>query len=263
MDLLSRSWKTLQVRLEDEVCFIRIHRPDAGNAINDMLIEEMSTALSACDEAAKVVVLEGQTEVFCAGADFRQIEQRLDAGDANGGGQHPEPLYRLWQKLACGPYVTIAHVKGKANAGGIGFVSACDIVLSDDKATFGLSELLFGLMPACVLPFLIRRVGFSKANYMTLTTQPVSAALAREWGLVDACDENSDKLLRAQLLRLRRMGKTGIARYKRYAAALDDSLQRSMAPALAANFEVFSDADNLEKIARFVRTGRFPWEGQP
>ena len=95
--------------------------------------------------------------------------------------------------------MSIAHVRGKANAGGIGFVAACDIVLADSAAVFSLSELLFGLMPACVLPFLVRRIGFAKANAMTLSTQPVGVQVAREWGLVDAFEENSDNLLRKHL----------------------------------------------------------------
>lgn len=261
MGLLNSAYETIRVRSEEDICFIQIHRPEANNAINDRLIEELSDALRACDGPAKVVVLEGLPEVFCSGADFKEIQARFDdASRSQEQPQDPEPLYDLWHRLASGPYITVAHVRGKANAGGIGFVSACDIVVSENKASFSLSELLFGLMPACVLPFLIRRVGFAKANYMTLMTQPISAAQAQEWGLVDVCAENSDDLMRKQLLRLRRLGKDGIARYKRYASSLDDGLGASKPKALAANLEVFSDPNNVQKIARFARTGKFPWE---
>ena len=152
-------------------------------------------------------------------------------------------------------------MRGKANAGGIGFVAACDIVLADAKAVFSLSELLFGLMPACVLPFLIRRIGFAKANYMTLMTQPVTVQNALEWGLVDAYEENSENLLRRNLLRLRRLNKTSIARYKRYMHSIEGSLDACEPGALAANREVFSDTENLQRISRYVKTGEFPWEG--
>ncbi|MDQ1812389.1 enoyl-CoA hydratase/isomerase [Massilia sp. CCM 9210] len=261
MGVLTSSYDTLRVRFDDDICFLQMHRPDSGNAINTLLIEELGHALGACVGHAKVVVLEGLPEAFCSGADFKEIQTRVD-GDGLGGQdrQDPGPLYDLWHQLACGPFVTVAHVRGRANAGGIGFVAACDIVLSETKAVYSLSELLFGLMPACVLPFLIRRVGFAKANYMTLMTQPVSAAQAMEWGLVDACDDNSDNLVRKHLLRLRRLGKDGIARYKRYAGSLDDALVAAKPKALAANLEVFTDPGNLRTIARYVRTGKFPWE---
>lgn len=258
MGLLSQPYQTLRVRHDDDISVLQLHRPQANNAIDDLLIEELAHALRACESSAKVVVLEGLPQVFCSGADFNEIQARFAQGD--GGGQDPAPLYDLWHALASGPFISVAHVRGRANAGGIGFVAACDVVLSEEAATFSLSELLFGLMPACVLPFLIRRTGFAKANYLTLMTQPISARQAMEWGLVDAVEADSENLLRKQLLRLRRLGKDGIARYKRYAGQLDDGLAAARPKALAANLEVFGDPDNLAKIARFVHSGKFPWE---
>jgi polyketide biosynthesis enoyl-CoA hydratase PksH len=259
MDRLNNAYETIRVTFEEDICFIQIHRPESNNAINNRLIAELGHALQACEAHAKVVVLEGLPEVFCSGADFKEIQAGSEDGRRSQE-QDPGPLYDLWYRLASGPYITVAHVRGRANAGGIGFVAACDIVLGEDKAAFSLSELLFGLMPACVLPFLVRRVGFAKANYMTVMTQPISAAQAQQWGLVDACEENSENLLRKHLLRLRRLNKDAIARYKRYASSLDDALRASKPKALEANVEVFSDPDNLQKIARYVKTGKFPWE---
>jgi polyketide biosynthesis enoyl-CoA hydratase PksH len=259
MDGLNDAYETVRLRFEEDIGFLQIHRPGSNNAINERLIEELGHALQACEARAKVAVLEGLPEVFCSGADFREIQARCE-GERRNQEQDPGPLYDLWQRLATGPCISVAHVRGRANAGGIGFVAACDIVLSDDKAAFSLSELLFGLMPACVLPFLVRRVGFAKANYMTVMTQPVPAEQAQQWGLVDACDANSENLLRKQLLRLRRLDKDAIARYKRYASSLDDGLRASRLKALEANVEVFSDPDNLQKISRYVKTGKFPWD---
>jgi len=259
MGILSQGFDTLRVRLDDDICFIQLYRPNAGNAINDRMVTELDTVLAACEPAVKVVVLEGLPEVFCAGADFEEIRERVD-GLAQDEALGPGPLYDVWHRLAHGPYISIAHVRGRANAGGVGFVAACDVVLSDDKAVFSLSELLFGLMPACVLPFLIRRVGQAKANYLTLMTQPITAAQAEAWGLVDGCEANSENLLRKKLLRLRLLGKAGIVRYKRYVRDLDATLAAAREPALAANREVFSDPDNLARVARYVRTGKLPWE---
>lgn len=261
MDLLIETevYQTIRIRYEADICFIQIYRPEANNTINDLLIEELTQILDQCLHSIKIVVLEGLPDVFCFGADFKAI-QKDDEDDDEQKEQDPEPLYNLWLQLVSGPYITIAHVQGRANAGGIGFVAACDLVLCDEKAIFSLSELLFGLMPACVLPFLVRRMGFSKANYMTLMTQPISAKQAQEWGLVDVCESNSENLLRKHLLRLRRLNKKGIARYKHYMNNLDDSLTLAKSKALEANIEVFSDRDNLDNIARYVKTGKFPWE---
>src|SRR6185503_19576776 len=122
-------------------------------------------------------------------------------------------MYDLWLRMATGPYVTIAHVRGTANAGGVGFVAASDIVLADETAQFSLSEMLFGLMPACVMPFLIRRIGFQRAHYMTLMTQPISVNQAYGWNLVDAHEKLSDALLKRHLMRLKCLSKNSIVRY--------------------------------------------------
>lgn len=254
MALVNPTYERLRVRFNGQICFIQLHRPEADNAIDQQLIDECSEALRHCEHAASVVVLEGLPDIFCSGADFHEITNHPE-----GGAQDPGSLYGLWRRLARGPYVTVAHVRGRVNAGGVGFVAACDIVLSDEKATFGLSELLFGLMPACVMPFLIRRIGLARANYLALSTRPVAARQAETWGLVDVCDASSDDLLQAQLLRLRRLDKRAIARYKQYAAKLEDALERNEPAAIEANLDVFSDPSNLAKIIRFATTGQFPW----
>ena len=241
-----------------DICWLQFHRPEAKNTINDQLVEECRQVVEACHQQAKVIVLEGLPEVFCFGADFGSMAEQVASGAASASG--PEPMYDLWMELATGPFVTVAHVRGQANAGGIGFVAACDLVLADGTAKFSLSELLFGLMPACVLPFLIRRMGFQKAHALTLMTKPIAAEEAYRVGLVDSFAENSESLLRQHLLRFRRLNKTAIQRYKRYMNQLDGSLQTAKPKALAANLEVFTDKDNLTKIARYVETGQFPWE---
>jgi polyketide biosynthesis enoyl-CoA hydratase PksH len=251
-------YETLKVRFQDQVCFAQIDRPGKNNTISDQLVGELDHLLSRCEESITVLVLSGSPEVFCFGADFAAEEGGQPSLHA--GYRGPGPLYDLWLRFATGPFVTISHVRGRANAGGLGFVAASDIVLAEETAQFSLSELLFGLHPACVMPFLIRRIGFQRAHYLTLLTQPIPAATALEWGLADACEKDSDALVRRHLLRLRRLTKTAIARYKRYAAQLSLPLAALKPNAVAANVEVFSDPRNLEGIARYVERGIFPWE---
>lgn len=258
MDIMS--YQTIKVRFQEQICFVQFYRPDADNSINDVFIRECHEVLTLCEKEATIVVIEGLPEVFCMGADFQSVCNMVENGQMN---EHqPGPLYDLWLKLATGPFISIAHVRGKANAGGVGFVAACDIVLADATAQFSLSELLFGLFPACVLPFLVRRIGLQKANYMSLMTQPIPAQQAHLWGLVDVFDGQSDNQLRKHLLRLKRLSKTAVTRYKHYMCQLDNSIVHFKPTALAANYEVFTDADNLNGIYKFVQTGAFPWENR-
>lgn len=252
------TYETIKVQFEESVCFLQIDRPEAHNTINGQLIAECNHVLSACEESATIVVLSGSPAVFCFGADFNAIASTSQK--AHEQDDDPGPMYDLWLRLATGPYVTISHVHGKANAGGLGFVAASDIVLANETAQFSLSELLFGLYPACVLPFLIRRIGFQRAHYFTLMTQPISAKQACEWGLVDAFEPLSETLLRRHLQRLRRLSKTAIRRYKGYMSRNGVPLEDLKALAVAANREIFSDIANLQAITRYVEKGVFPWE---
>jgi polyketide biosynthesis enoyl-CoA hydratase PksH len=252
------TYETIKVQFQESICFLQIDRPQADNTISSQLVAECNDVLARCEESVTVVVLSGLPDVFCLGADFKAIASA--SANAHDEGNRPEPLYDLWLSMATGPYMTISHVRGKVNAGGVGFVAASDIVLADERAQFSLSELLFGLYPACVLPFLIRRIGFQKAHYLTLMTQPISAKQACEWGLVDACEPLSEALLRRHLQRLRRLSKVAIRRYKSYVSRISAPLQELKSLAVAANLEIFSDTGNLQAITRYVEQGVFPWE---
>ncbi|QUJ69456.1 enoyl-CoA hydratase/isomerase (plasmid) [Photobacterium sp. GJ3] len=253
------AYQTIRVRSEGSVCYLQLYRPDAHNTINHKMIHECYEVLALCRERSiTVIVLEGLPEVFCLGGDLDSItgsdeERRLHES-------MPEQLYDLWTFMATGPFITIAHVCGRVNAGGIGFVACCDIVISDPGAQFSLSELLFGLMPACVFPFLTRRTSFQKAHHLTLMTKPISAELAKQWGLVDECESDSLRMLQQYLSRLKKMNKIAISRYKRYISALNDNIQSAKPLALKANKEVFSDQETIQNIRRYLQTGQFPWE---
>ncbi len=249
---------TIKARMEDSVCYLQFDRPAARNAINAQLIAECSRALDICEEQATIVVLSGLPDYFCFGADFGEIARGTDPAYAAHDG--PGPMYDLWLKLATGPFVSIALVRGKANAGGMGFVAACDLVLADDTAQFSLSELLFGVYPACVLPFLIRRVGLQKAHALTLSTQTIPARVAAEWGLVDAFEAQADLLLRRHVMRLKRLSKVALKRYKAYISGFGPVLAEHRDAAIAGNLEVFTDPGNVRAIKRYVEEGLFPWE---
>ena len=250
------SYETLKVTTEANVCRIAFDRSAAGNALNARLIAECAEVVARCageDSPVTVVAIEGGPEVFCAGGDFEAVSDSGSAGD-------PAPLYDLWQTLADGPFVTVSLVRGRVNAGGVGFLAASDIVIAEESARIGLSELLFGLFPACVLPFLIRRIGRQRAHYMTLMTRPLGAAEARDAGLVDVVAEDAERTSRQHLSRLTLLKKPAIARYKAYLAGCRGEPAADREAALAANREMFRDPEVIADIRRYVTELKLPWE---
>lgn len=253
------SYRTLRVHTDGPICRLQFHRPEANNSISSELIEECHEVVTRCGESVAVLVLEGSPEIFCFGADFQNLRDGVVAGDP-AGKSSVDLMYEVWQQLAHGSFVSVAHVRGQANAGGVGFVAACDVVLADATARFSLTEMLFGLYPACVLPFLIRRVGVQRANYLAITTQPIDVEKACAWGLVDAWQENSENLLLRHLLRLRRISRDTIIHYKQYLRELDDRLSEVRPLAVRNNLEMHCRPGVLEGIVRYVDSGKFPWE---
>jgi polyketide biosynthesis enoyl-CoA hydratase PksH len=145
-------------------------------------------------------------------------------------------------------------------AGGMGFLAASDVVIADRQASFCLSEMLFGLYPALVFPFLCKRMGFAKANYMTLSTMTLSAEDAAKNGLVDVCGEKSNRLLAQHLGRLTKIPKESIISYKNYVQEINPILKESNGAAVKANFSMFQDEANQKRINDFTTLGKYPWE---
>lgn len=247
-------YNTLKTKQRGSVNFIQFNRPEAKNAINSELVKELTDALNQCQSDSTVVVLEGGADFFCIGADFAEIEE-VFLKDNSASGQI-EALYDLWNTLATGPFVSIAHVEGEAMAGGVGFVASCDIAIASKKATFCLPEMIFGLMPAAVLPFLIKRTGQQNAHLMTLLTNTLSATEAENIGLIDFVDVDSRDTLRSNLLRIKRLDKTTIHRYKTYRSVLlGKELMKARENVFRASLKMFSDPSNIERITHFNKTG--------
>ncbi|WP_054739554.1 enoyl-CoA hydratase/isomerase [Cellulosilyticum ruminicola] len=251
-------YTTIEVTLKQNVCFIKFNREAQLNTITKEMIREINEVLDTYETQVSIIVFEGGKEYFSNGADLGQVANATDVSAVQD--NHSEDLYDLWIRMSMGPYITIAYVEGRVNAGGIGFVSACDIVIASKEARFSLSELLFGIYPACVLPFLIKRVGVKKANYFTLMTQAVTSVKALEWGLVDCVEEKSRSGLNQHLSRLRYVPKYGIISYKQYMQSYYKDLLESREEAITANKKMFTQLEVVDAITDFVKLGKYPWQ---
>jgi len=181
-----KDYQTIIFSQQDEIVRLRLNRPEVHNAFNSQMIAELDDALEKVMEnkSLRVVVLTGQGKSFCAGADInwmREIihysyEQNLEES------LH---LAELLHKIYIFPKATVAIVNGTAIGGGTGFLSACDIAVASEEAKFGLSEVKIGLVPAAISPYVIRRIGESKAREYFLTGKRISARKALEIGLLN------------------------------------------------------------------------------
>ncbi len=119
---------------------------------------------------------------------------------------------------------------------------------------------MFGLLPACVLPFLIRRVGFQKAYRLALTTQTISASEADKWGLIDEYGSNTNQLISKYIRRLKYLPSSGVKELKNYINQLWIIQAETQDLAVNKIYSLIVEPTIQEKIKRFQKEGVFPWQ---
>lgn len=215
---------TFRIRQLGDVCRITGQNGGSNSLINRRTVVELRKFLAQATPESRIVVIEGFGSDFCKGADLEEFRNGsatdLETVQASMG-----DFFELLTLLADGPFISIASVRGQAVAAGLGIAAACDIVIAHAQAKFGLSELLFGMIPACVAPFVMRRVGIPRTKFLALSTLLIDAEEARSLGLVDIVVDDNGEGLRRILARLRKVPGASIGDCKRLFATLG-SIQR-------------------------------------
>jgi methylglutaconyl-CoA hydratase len=196
--------QALTVSVQDRSARITLTRPEVRNAFNDEVIQQLKAAFEAVGarDDVRAVVLAAVGPAFCAGADLNWMRRMADytreenVADA---GQLAAMLRAIYE---C-PKPTIAAVQGDVFAGGMGLVAACDMAVSVDSATYCLSEVKLGLIPATISPYVIRAMGARASHRYFLTAERFSAQEAHRIGFVhelvgaDALDAKVNELAQA------------------------------------------------------------------
>jgi methylglutaconyl-CoA hydratase len=166
------------------VARVTLNRPDVKNAFNEQLIAEIAAAMTALskDGAARIVVLQGAGDAFCAGADLSWMK-RAAAFSADENRADARRLAAMLNSIYACEKPVIALVQGACMGGGVGLASACDIVIAAEDAFFALSEVRLGIIPAVISPFVLEAIGARQARRFFLTGERFDAAKAKEIGL--------------------------------------------------------------------------------
>lgn len=180
-------------QVDGAVARITLNRPEKRNALNDALIAGLKNALrqASSESAVRVVVISGAGRDFCSGADLAALQKIADGTVAENldDARSLMELFTLIRQIAI---PVVAAVRGKALAGGCGLASACDIVLASAGAQFGYPEVKIGFVPAMVMAILRRNVSEKRAFELITRGARISAAEAREFGLVNQVFDDED-----------------------------------------------------------------------
>lgn len=193
---------SLEVTTIGKVATVAINRPDVHNAFDDVLVADLTEALTKCERDAnvRVVVLTGTGSTFSAGADLNWMRSMAKASESDNR-VDAELLAALMYKLNMFSKPTIARVNGAAYGGGVGLIACCDIAIAADTAKFGLTEVKLGLVPAVISPYVIAAVGARQARRLFITGEVFDANEALRIGLVhhvvaaNRLDDSTDHVL--------------------------------------------------------------------
>lgn len=168
---------------EGQTAILTLNRPDARNAMNHALVEDLKERLGrlGADPETHVIVLTGADPVFCAGADLRE----MGAAGVDAATERADASLQMHRMLPDLGKPVIAAVNGHALAGGCGLALACDLVIASDAAEFGYPEVPRGLVAALVMVNLSRLVGRRTALELLLSGRRVPAEEAQRIGMIN------------------------------------------------------------------------------
>lgn len=189
---------TLQIGIEKNVARIALNRPEVRNAMNALMIRELTEAIDWLDAREDIRVIEicGNGKSFCAGADINYMKDMAAFG-YNQNLEDAQRLSKLFQKIYFCNKPVVALVHGSVIGGGNGITAASDIVLAEKDTVFAFTEVKLGLTPATISPFVIARCGEMPARELMLSGRKFTAQEAKEYKLVNYVgdiDEMNKKL---------------------------------------------------------------------
>jgi methylglutaconyl-CoA hydratase len=242
----------LRVERDGPLLRVTLARPERRNAFDAALIRELAEAFGDVGDA-HAVVLTGDGESFCAGADVDWQRSAIDLSyDENV--EDALRLHRMLDAVDSCPAPVVARVQGHALGGGSGLVCCADIAVAAPNATFGFTEVKLGIVPAVISPFVFPRIGTTAARRFFLTGERFGAETALRIGLVHQVADDVDEALERILSELLTSGPEATRAAKRL---IRDRPDGEMAARLAAQLRTSDEGQ--EGLRAFLDKRRPSW----
>jgi len=246
---------------------LTLDRPEKRNAFDETVIAELTAgfAKAATDDAVTAVLLTATGSHFSAGGDLNWMKRTAGYSHAENL-EDARKLAAMLRAIDLCPKPTLARVQGPAFAGAVGILAACDIVFAVPEASFAITEVRIGLIPAVISPYLVRAMGVRQVRRWSLTAESFTAAQAREMGLVHEVvpADKLDEAINAQLDLLGRASPPALACAKSLLAAVDRPLDAAVIEDTAhriANRR--ASEDGQEGVTAFLEKRNPAWRKQP
>lgn len=227
------AYQTLLYAVKDKIARITFNRPEVHNAFNGLLIDEMSAVFKSIDsdDSIRVVLLTGAGKSFCAGADLNWMRDVKEQSFESNLAESNRLADLFYQMYSCKRPI-IGRINGAAIGGGTGFVALCDIALAARSAKFSFSEVKIGVVPACIAPYVIKKMGEGKARELFITGERMKAERAFEVGLVNKVvnDEELDAEVNALVKVILTSGPEAVAMAKKLVSEVPSMTPKQFKP---------------------------------
>jgi methylglutaconyl-CoA hydratase len=180
------NFTTIEFEKKGDLGMVWLNRPEIHNAFNEVMIQELIDCYEAINEMedVRIAILRGRGKSFCAGADLNWMR-----GVANytfeQNFQESLNLSKCFFTIYTCRRPTIAIVHGAAIGGANGLLASCDFAYADDDTTFSLSEVKIGVVPACISPYVTKRVGEYGSRELMITGRRIKGPEAEHFRLVN------------------------------------------------------------------------------
>jgi len=167
------------------ICTIALNRPDALNAINRDLMEDLSIQLTFAgdDDFVRAIVITGEGPAFSSGADIAWLKSMTKQDHATNS-MDAMKMAQLLQKLYTLPKPTIAKINGSAFGVALGIIAGCDIAIAVNTSQYAFPEVKLGIVPAVISPYIVNAIGHRHAKRLFITGDTFNADDALSMGLV-------------------------------------------------------------------------------
>lgn len=258
------NFQTIEFEKQADIGIIWLNRPEIHNAFNEVMIQEVIDCVEEVNgmEDIRILIIRGRGKSFCAGADLNWMR-----GVAN---YSFEQNYRESLNLSKCFYTiytckkpTIAIVHGAAIGGANGLLASCDFAYADENTTFSLSEVKIGVVPACISPYVTKRVGEYGARELMLTGKRIKGAEAEHFRLVNKSlpAEELDNYVLSVIELLRTSGPKAMTRCKSllYNICNVETMEQAVESTARMIAEIRASEEGQEGMAAFLEKRKPGW----
>jgi len=211
------NYKSIILEIKENLATITINKPDTGNSICGKVIEELYDAFNSirAEESIRNVLISSSGSIFCLGPEMTWLKESL-AQSRKESLEESILIGKLMFMIYTFPKPVICKVTGNAAGCGVGLMSVCDIVITEEETELVFDEVKYGFTPSLYAPYVIKKIGESKARELFLTGRKFKAPEAKEIGLVNYLAEKNklDSVVSSVLDELKSSGPQSVSMIK-------------------------------------------------